>query len=252
MVRCPDGYCCQGNETCSAIDSCNTGRTGTLCGSCKENLTESVFTPEYVLTESCKSDLVATLFISAALLYAVVLLSISSFKNMFSFFVKKACIICKERCGQDKGKAKNTKKQSSVIDEKIDKGGLKYMQILFYYVQDSKLFTIYLPEVDANNKNLVVKILEFSPGLLAAYIEATELCFVISSAIVKVTFQLIFRFLVMLFLCLMYFIQKILSHYFKKQIIFKKMKVKLLEAFLLTVLVSYKKLLTGTFILVQC
>ena len=30
MVRCPDDYCCQGNETCGTIDSCNMGRTENL------------------------------------------------------------------------------------------------------------------------------------------------------------------------------------------------------------------------------
>ena len=66
MIRCPDDYCCQGKETCKGMDSCNTGRTGTMCGICEQNLTESIFTPKCIFTQSCKSGLVITLFISAA------------------------------------------------------------------------------------------------------------------------------------------------------------------------------------------
>ena len=54
MIRCPDGYCCQGNDTCQEIDSCNTGRTGTLCGTCDQSLTEALFTSKCVLAESCR------------------------------------------------------------------------------------------------------------------------------------------------------------------------------------------------------
>ena len=56
-----------------------------------------------------------------------------------------------------------------------DDSGFKYMQILFYYVQDAKLFTVCLPEIDVKSENFVVKVLEFSPKILEAYTEATEL-----------------------------------------------------------------------------
>ena len=43
MVRCPDSYCCSDSKNCKTFNSCNTGRTGTLCGTCENNLTESLF-----------------------------------------------------------------------------------------------------------------------------------------------------------------------------------------------------------------
>ena len=252
MIRCPDGYCCQDNETCKGIDSCNTGRTGTLCGFCEENLTESIFTPTCILKESCKSGFVTTLFISAALFYALFLLSFSTIKNKIIDALKKGYTMCKKRCKCDKDKSKDCNKQTVTEEGKTDDSGFKYMQILFYYVQDSKLFTIYLPALDAKTENVVVKFLEFSPMLLGAYIEATDLCLVGSSAIIKVVFELLFRFLVMMFLGCIYLIQEFLSQYITRKAFMLKLKVKLVEAFLLTVLVSYKKLLIGTFTLVQC
>ena len=258
MFRCPDGYCCQGDETCDSIDSCNIGRMGTLCGICEKNLAESIFTPECVPTKSCQSGLVLTLFISAAMVYAVFLLSLSTIKNKLTcilkkvkYGMKKCYMICKERCRKDKSKERNSKKQASVDDSETDESGIKYMQILFYCVQDSKLFTIYLPQLEVKTENVVVKFLELSPLIMETYVEATGLCIVISSAIIKVVFELLFRFLVMILFCLTYLVQRFLSQYIIK-VLLEKLKVKLVQAFLLTVLLSYQKKLIGTFTLVQC
>ena len=97
MIRCPDGYCCQGNETCKGIDSCNTERRGTLCGTCDENLTESLFTPNCVYNENCRTDIIITLFIAASLVYLIVLLSFSTIKSKLTKLLKKAYKIYKER-----------------------------------------------------------------------------------------------------------------------------------------------------------
>ena len=53
MIRCPADYCCTGNDTCEGIDSCNTGRTGALCGTCQSNLTESLFSTKCLSFENC-------------------------------------------------------------------------------------------------------------------------------------------------------------------------------------------------------
>ena len=239
MIRCPDNYCCQGNETCSTIDSCNEGRTETLCGSCKKNLTEATFLPNRVPTKSCKSELVIALFFSAALFYAVILVSFSTIKNRMMYLLKKF-------------KAKCTSKQKLRVNTETDDSGLKYLQILFYYVQDSKLFTVYLPQMDARTDNIVAKFLEFTPDILTVYIQATELCFAFSSATIKIAFQLSFGFLVMFFLYLAYLGQIFLSHFINKQECLNDLKVKLFQGYLLTILFSYQKMVMETFILVQC
>ena len=73
IFRCPEDYCCQGNDTCGKIDSCNIGRIGMLCGNCEPTLTEALFTPKCVTIKSCRTTLLITLIISAA----VVLLSLN-------------------------------------------------------------------------------------------------------------------------------------------------------------------------------
>ena len=38
MIRCPTGYCCQDDESCPSFDSCNSNRSGPLCGVCEKDL----------------------------------------------------------------------------------------------------------------------------------------------------------------------------------------------------------------------
>ena len=106
MIRCPDGYCCQGNETCKGINSGSTGRTGTLCGRCKQNLTEALFTSKCIPTESCRSGVVIAIHISAVIIYAVALLSFSTIKDLVIKLLKRIYTMCKERSQQDKVKTK--------------------------------------------------------------------------------------------------------------------------------------------------
>ena len=37
MVRCPDGYCCTGDDTCDGINSCNINRTENFCGNVRRD-----------------------------------------------------------------------------------------------------------------------------------------------------------------------------------------------------------------------
>ena len=252
MIRCPDNYCCQGNETCKAMDSCNTGRTGTLCARCERNLTEAVFTTKCLPNEGCRSDLVIVILISAVLVYGIVLLSFSTIKDMVMKLFKKGYTMCKERFQQGKVNRNSSDEQKSKEDTATDENDLKYMQLLFYYVQDSKLFTVHFPETDTKTENIVVKFLEFSPDILRAYIQASELCFVFSTATMKVAFSLSLGFLVMTFLFFVYCIQKITSHIVQRKSHFVTLEIKLVKAFLVTVLLSYQKLVIGTLILVQC
>ena len=252
MTRCPDRYCCQGNETCKAIDSCNTGRTGTLCATCERNLTEALFTTKCLPNEHCRSDLVIVILISAVLVYGIVLLSFSTIKDMVMKLFKKGYTVCKERFQQGKVNRNSSDEQQSKEDTATDENDLKYMQLLFYYVQDSKLFTVHFPETDTKTENIIIKFLEFSPDILRAYIQVSEFCFAFSTATMKVVFSLSFGFLVMTFLFFVYCIQKITSHIVLRKLHFMTLEIKLVKAFLVTVLLSYQKLVMGALMLVQC
>ena len=74
MIRCPENYCCSGNLTCNLINSCNTGRIGTLCGICEHNLTESLFSSKCIPQESCYSHAIFILYFTLVLIYGIGLL----------------------------------------------------------------------------------------------------------------------------------------------------------------------------------
>ena len=139
MVRCPEGYCCQGNETCNGIDSCNTGRTGTLCGKCQENLTESIFTPQCLPLRSCRSGLVASLFTSTALIYATTLLSFSAIKSKMTKLVKKFYTICKGKFKKDNVKTGSINKDQPTDHPNTEDIDSKYVQILLYVMPTRRL-----------------------------------------------------------------------------------------------------------------
>ena len=89
MIRCPDGYYCQNDHTCQGISSCQKGRTGTLCGSCIENLTESLISPKCIDSSTCHTVLVLVMYFLASLSYAVGLLTINSIKKKTLQLLKK-------------------------------------------------------------------------------------------------------------------------------------------------------------------
>ena len=134
MMRCPDGYCCQDNDTCKGIESCNTGRIGTLCGRCKQNLTEALFIPKCLQNESCRSGLVTVILFAAAIIYTVALLSFSTIKDLFIKLLKRIYTWCKERFQHSKAKQNDKEKQLSKENNATDDSGMKYIQLLFYYV----------------------------------------------------------------------------------------------------------------------
>ena len=109
-----------------------------------------------------------------------------------------------------------------------------------------------MPESQSNTASIVVEFLELSPGILKAYIQVTEICFTVSSAVVKVTLQLTFGFLIMLFIFCIYVVQIFLSKFFPRKLDCVQLKGKLVQAFIFTVLFSYQKLVKGCFALVQC
>ena len=58
MMRCPEDYCCKGGH-CQNLTSCAEGRTGTLCGQCETNTTESLFSAACISANQCQTLFVA-------------------------------------------------------------------------------------------------------------------------------------------------------------------------------------------------
>ena len=255
MIRCPVGYCCQGNETCKGIDSCNTGRRGTLCGTCDQNLTESLFSPECLPTQNRHTVLVVILYFSCAMTYLLVILTSSSIKKRVATMVKESFMVVQRKLKSSSTQRKETDHKDSTEEKSEDKhsGGMKYVQILFYYVQDARLFKIPLPGPlqESSTPNVIVQFLEFSPQVLNIYSKASDLCFVYTTAVLKVLYQSMFGLVIIIFLFLIYAFQEFVSRFIRSNY-FLKVKAKLVQAFLLTILFSYQKLVMGTFTLVQC
>ena len=91
MIRCPDDYCCKNYEECIGIQSCNSGRSGDLCATCKDNFTESLYSPVCVPADEYQNDLFWILYLLTALSYATTLIMGRWFKDR-SLVIFKKCI----------------------------------------------------------------------------------------------------------------------------------------------------------------
>ena len=153
LVRCSNGYCCQDDKTCEGTDSCNENRTGTLCGKCKSNWTESLFSPECLLTRDCAFGLVLVLYTLCAIAYGVALTAFNYIKDEGPIMFKKLrekvqcmhgkkpladkryeleTVISKESQKADLNS--ETKFGTRGVSGNVKDDSMKYIQILFYYV----------------------------------------------------------------------------------------------------------------------
>ena len=134
--------------------------------------------------------------------------------------------------------------------------GMKYLQILLYFVQDAALFKVHLPDASMNyeDKSLLIQFLEFSPQMLLLYVKVTNLCLISSTtAVLKVALKALFGSCITLLLFLMYVCQLLLSTFVHKNSkIWETARAKLCEAFILTILFSNQKIVQGAFELVKC
>ncbi len=329
-IRCPENYCCESTESCRGINSCRKGRAGRLCGVCESNMTETLFSPACVPTETCEAHLVMALYISAALTYTIFLLTFKNVKEMLSSCVK-VLYVCVEKRVKSSGlqglielhtkrndrvttnalvstlllapkptpvevntctkaetsfvrrsqslelnpksflfpnenvlaplsevKVNDTVKEEqdkAVEDTAQEESGMKYIQIVFYFVQDAALFNVEMPQVGPVKENFMVRFLQFSPQLLLLYYDISSLCLDVSfpAPILKVILTSIIGIWIMTTLLLVYVVQWALSKCIKPHSnSWSKIRGRLCEAFILTVLLSYQRIVKGTFTLVTC
>ncbi len=291
MIRCPDGYCCTGNGTCTGIDACNNRRQGPLCGACGLNLSEALFSTQCVLDENCRPQLVISLYTLCALIYALILVSAKTLKtNILAFFkitnhkLKQQVQRLKnvespapleednenqttedntENTAQNENQTtdstentvENDKKDSEVATrDQSEESGMKYLQILFYYVQDASLFKVLLPSEIDKGESVFVNVLQMSPDVLTLYTQVVDLCLVPgSTAVAKVLFKSAFGPCVMMFVFISFICLKLLSKLRGNSASsFQTLRPNMVEAFLLTLLFSFQKIVIGVFTLVKC
>ena len=252
MIRCPTGYCCQDDESCQTFDTCNSNRSGPLCGVCEMGLAESLFDQTCVPLEKCHTWFIVLLYISCAVGYGLGLMVIDNVKEAVISSLKKIYQCIKETVLK---KVKSDQNSEVLKKEVKEEGSFKYLQILFYYVQDAALFKIKLPEKQSEQTNTFVKILQFTPDVLTnIYDSMTETCFDFgTTAVSKILFKSIFGPCVMLFLFVIYLCQSCVFSVRKKTSkLSSSIKYKLVQSFLLVILFSYQQILTGAFTLVKC
>ena len=206
MIRYPSGYCCQDDKTCKGIDSCNKHRTGPLCGKWEGNWTESLFSSQCIPVKNCSTTDIIVLYIFCAIAHALGLMELNYAKDVGSSVLKKLLgaidrmIPCrrgkqnfpidahklkaenasKRVCSSKRKTKKSLRYGKESITQNIAKGShvnhgkqvqeddnaMKYVQILFYYIQDSTLFKVQLPSEGQQDESIVVKILQFCPEVL--------------------------------------------------------------------------------------
>ena len=132
---------------------------------------------------------------------------------------------------------------------------MKYIQILFYYIQDASLFKVYLDHEGQDDEHVFIKFLKFSPEVIKTLMsKVTNLCFSSdSNAVTKVLFRSLFGPSVMVFFLILYLLQTtFVTFWCKNSKFLKSMKAKLVQAFLLALLFSYQHIVAGAFTLVKC
>ena len=285
MIRCPEDYCCKDYEECIGIQSCNSGRSGDLCATCKDNFTESLYSPVCVPADECQNDLFWILYLLTVVSYATTLIMGRWFKDRSLVIFKKMYLLLRTKClstccradkdhqfdiqhesvepehgpidtvssNDSERETSQTETDMTRLERKSDKshnGGFKYIQQLFYYVQDASLFKVYLPLESSNNLGTVVRILSFSPEILTVYIKLINLCWIyFSTPVKKIVLKSVFGYFVMMFIFLVFVVQKVLSAFLKKNSsVWKHVQVSLVQGLILCVLFSFQQLLRVPFL----
>ena len=152
---------------------------------------------------------------------------------------------------KDKVKVKVSKSCQTMDIDQYAKGkenndiSMKFIQMLFYYVQDASLFKVHIPTEDSETKSWFVYLLRFSPKIMSTLSSMTEICSVwIHIPVLKILFHSLFGMCSLLFLSMIYLGQWFLSRltFYGCSQVFSSMKVRLCQTFIVVFLLSYQKL----------
>ena len=292
MIRCPDGYCCTENDQCDGINTCNINRTGNVCGKCRKGLSEVLFSTECLSADRCVGAIALLYYTICVIIYVAFLASYkdlqkyaaTKIKDLYKRIKDQVCLYWKKNDStnsdehnekpddeigvdiknektdtdtqrrREKSENDGSHDKNKVKDNKSD-DSTKYIQILFFYIQDAVLFKINIPGQNYPKKGTIEKILSFSPKILTlTYSKVIHTCFsYVETPVSKSLFEMFFGIYLIFIIWLLYLIVKLTSKFLKKTSnIWTKFKSCLLRAFLLGMLFSYQNLVMGAFTLVRC
>ena len=121
MIRCPDGYCCTGNDTCDGLNTCNINRTGNICGKCPNGLSEALFSTEYLSANSCVGTVALLYYTLCVIIYIPFLASYkdlqkyaaTKIKDLYKRIKDQVCLYWKNNDNT------NSDEHNEKLDEKI-------------------------------------------------------------------------------------------------------------------------------------
>ena len=83
--------------------------------------------------------------------------------------------------------------EENKVSDKVNDNS-KYIQILFFYIQDAILFKVNVPVISTQEKGTIAKILSFSPQMFSLiYTKVIHTCFTyVKTPSSKVIFEMVF------------------------------------------------------------
>ncbi len=269
--RCPAGYCCE-DRKCETTAQCAPYREGTLCGQCRENFTEALFSPKCIENTECTH----TWFIAVSVFWGFCLTIGLIFMGNIRDLVKYCCKgdqNIEARTDEERINLKSVLRyDTSASKENLVLGGVlavkdasdneqagtyMYLQIIFFYIQDSTLMKVDLPlktsisvmgkmkTVLSNISHLAVEVLDLGLTIcpLPGWTPALKLVLKNSTGP-----------LIMLNITVLYFILFLLTKCFAsiKNHIKTWWYPNLAGAMILSLLLFYQKIATTTFSLLYC
>ena len=229
MIRCPNGYCCKRVESCNGINSCNENRTKSLCGKCQNGFSEGLFSTDCYPADICKCIIVLFYYTVCVTIYILFLATYKELQKLSTekiteLYKKVKDKLCSKKSNSnsprhdedgeirirektDKKSENNVPHEENKVPNKTDDNS-KYMQILFFYIQDAILFKINVPGISTHEKGAIAKFMSFSPEIFTLiYTKVIHTCFsYVKTPASKVIFEMLFGLYLIVIISLLYVI----------------------------------------------
>ena len=289
LIACPPGYCCQTSNQCIALNSCNSKRTGRLCGKCKDGYFQSVFTTNCLEKENCKPEKYWTLAIITCIMFTVLFMflqdiflfigKILNLNYLLSLLRKKVgwlgetlLFVRSDGYQFDQGSENepNSYRESQEVErneepenyegiatpnENSKAGGL--IKIVFSFYQIHSIITVYKSSKEfqyfKDLRELALSIFNLNSQVPLSQEFHCPLHGI--GSITKVWIKALFPVNCLLFTGFLYAISVVLSHFSSNQFIWKcsmKAKSRLLATILQLTLLGYSTLTSSILSLVTC
>ena len=122
FAQCPPGYCCSSKD-CVSYDSCHGNRTGTLCGRCPIEMSDSLFGSQCTPNTECSISLFAPGAVAMLVAYLI----------FFLYHEEIFSVVGKSLFGSLRVFRRRKQTGTNLESRKMQKSGL--LKVIFYYYQ---------------------------------------------------------------------------------------------------------------------